>query len=362
MRVVIAGGGTGGHLFPAISIAEEVLGRNAENEVLFVGAENGIEKQILPDKGYRVSFIKTSGIVGKSFPQTAKAVVSIMGAMADSLGILRSFRPDAVIGVGGYASGPTLLCAAINRIPTAVCEQNSVAGLTNRILSRFVRKIFITFAESREQLPQQKTILTGNPVRRNIIRDAQIKESIKRTIPNVLVLGGSQGAKKLNEIIPAALAGLGKEVNIIHQAGQRWIEIVKDSYEKLGIEAEVFGFTENISQIYRRTDIAICRAGSGTISEITAFGIPSVLVPLPNSTHDHQTKNARIMERNGAAVMIEEKDLGIDGLRATIKKTFEETTHGRMSAKAREFSMPDAASKIVDEIIGMIARELCTER
>ncbi len=354
MKVIIAGGGTGGHLFPAISIAEEVLRRNDRNEVLFVGTENGIEKRILKNKGYSVRFVKASGIVGKSLPQMAKAIASIIGAMTDSLGILRSFKPDAVIGVGGYASGPTLFCAAMNRIPTAVCEQNSVAGLTNRILSRFVGKIFITFAESKKQLPSQKTILTGNPVRREIIHEAQRERINKSPIPTVLVLGGSQGAKKLNEIIPATLGALGKEINIIHQTGQRWLESAKDAYEKLGVDAEVFGFTENISQIYRKADIVICRAGAGTISEITTFGVPLILVPLPNSTHDHQMKNARIMEKNGAAVVIEETEISVNKLSATIKKTFEDTTHRLMSAKAREFSMPDAASKIVDEISGMV--------
>ncbi len=350
MKVIIAGGGTGGHVFPAISIAEEILERNGGNEVLFVGTEQGIEKRILPEKGYRVELIKSKGIVGKSFFQKVTAVISILGAMLSSLRILRDFRPDAVIGVGGYASGPTLLCASMSSIPTAVCEQNSVPGLANRILSRFVGKIFITFEESKEHLPAEKTVLTGNPIRRDLARGAAEKKPRQSTPRNVFVLGGSQGARKLNEIVPLSLGKLGEQVNVTHQTGETQIESVRETYRQLGISAEVFGFTDNMSRIYEKTDLAICRAGSGTLSEITAFGIPSILVPIASSTHDHQLKNARVLESNAAAVVVEEKELSVEGLRAVMEKTLEQTTLGRMAENSKKLARPHAAREIVNEI------------
>ena len=350
MRVIIAGGGTGGHVFPAISIAEEILERNSGNEVMFVGTEQGIEKRILPEKGYRVEFIKSRGIVGKNFFQKVIAVVSILGAMLSSLRILRDFRPDVVIGVGGYASGPTLLCASMSSIPTAVCEQNSVPGLANRILSRFVGKIFITFEESKEHLPAEKTVLTGNPIRRELARGAAEKKPRQSTRQNVFVLGGSQGARKLNEIVPQSLAKLATQVDVTHQTGKAHIESVKETYSQLGISAEVFGFTDDMSRIYEKTDLVICRAGSGTLSEITAFGIPSILIPLASSTHGHQLKNARILESNEAATVIEEKELSVEGLCAVIEETLERGNLARMAENSKNFARPHAAREIVNEI------------
>ena len=350
MRVIIAGGGTGGHVFPAISIAEEILDRNSGNEVLFVGTEQGIEKRILQEKGYRVEFINSRGIVGKNFFQKVMAVISILGAMLSSLKILRDFRPDAVIGVGGYASGPTLLCASMSSIPTAVCEQNSVPGLANRILSRFVGKIFITFEESGEHLPAEKTVLTGNPIRRDLAHGAAEKKPRQNAPRNIFVLGGSQGARKLNEIVPLSLGKLGARVTVTHQTGEAQVESVRETYRQLGISAEVFEFTDDMSRIYERTDLAICRAGSGTLSEITAFGIPSVLIPLASSTHDHQLKNAKVLESNAAAVIVEEKELSVESLCAVMEKTLEENTLGRMAANSKKLARPHAAREIVNEI------------
>ncbi len=350
MKVIIAGGGTGGHLFPAISIAEEILARNDGSEVLFVGSEQGIEKKILPERGYKAEFVNSKGIVGKSFFEIAKAVISMLGAMGKSMKILKNFRPDAVIGVGGYASVPTLLCASAIRIPTAICEQNSVPGLANRILSRLVAKIFITFEESMDHFPTKKTVLTGNPIRRDIAESAEERSPRRSSKYNVFVLGGSQGARKLNEIVPSCLGRFDAHVTVTHQTGGDQLQKVKETYRDLGIQAEVFGFREDISLIYEKTDLVICRAGAGTLSEITAFGIPAILVPLASSTHGHQLKNARVMERNDAAVVIEERELEIQGLCAVIEKTLEPGALARMAANSKKLARADAASRIVNEI------------
>ncbi|MCY3986325.1 MAG: undecaprenyldiphospho-muramoylpentapeptide beta-N-acetylglucosaminyltransferase [Candidatus Dadabacteria bacterium] len=350
MRVIIAGGGTGGHVFPAISIAEEILERNSANEVLFVGTKQGIEKRILTEKGYRAEFINSRGLVGKNFLQKVSAVISILGAIVSAMQILRNFRPDAVIGVGGYASGPTLLCASMSSVPTAVCEQNSVPGLTNRILSRFVGRIFITFEESREHLPEGKAMLTGNPIRRKLVSRGEEKKTRGKAPYNVFVLGGSQGAQKLNEIVPHCLAKLGNRVNVTHQSGEAHTESVAETYRGLGIEAEVFGFTDDMSRVYKKTDLVICRAGSGTICEITAFGIPSVLIPLASSTHNHQLKNARVLESAAAAAVVEEKELSTESLFSVVEKVLEQPILERMAKNSKKLARPHAAQEIVDEI------------
>lgn len=350
MKVVIAGGGTGGHVFPAISIAEEILERDGKNEILFVGTKHGMEKKILPERGYRVEFINSGGIVGKSFVDKAKAMVSVLSGTVRSLKILRRFRPDAVVGVGGYASVPTVLGAFMSFLPTAVCEQNSVPGLANRILSRFVGKIFITFEESAGHLPEGKTILTGNPIRRELAKRASEKKTSRSDTTRVFVLGGSQGARILNETVPAALAGISRDLTVTHQTGEADREMVEKAYAELEIRARVFEFTKDISSIYEETDIVVCRSGAGALSEVTAFGIPSVLIPLASSTHGHQLENARFMEKNDAAVVMEEKDLDSEKLGWVLEKTFEPRTLERMAVNSKKLGRPEAAQKIVDQI------------
>ena len=350
MKVVIAGGGTGGHVFPAISIAEEILERDGKNEVLFVGTKHGMEKNILPERGYRVEFVNSGGIVGKSFADKAKAAVSVLSGTVRSLGILRRFRPDAVVGVGGYASVPTVLGAFVSFLPTAVCEQNSVPGLANRILSRFAGKIFITFAESASHLPAGKTVLTGNPIRRELAKRASEKRASRSDATRVSVLGGSQGARVLNETVPAALAGISHDFAVAHQTGEADREMVEKAYTELGIRARVFEFTKDMSDIYEETDIVICRSGAGTLSEVTAFGIPSILIPLARSTHGHQLENARFMERNDAAVVMEEGNLDSEGLGRVLEKTLEPRTLARMAVNSKKLGRPEAARKIVDQI------------
>ena len=362
MKVIIAGGGTGGHVFPAISIAEEILARSGTNEVLFVGTENGMEKDAVPERGHRIEFISSGGIVGKNLFAKVGAAFSILAGVAGSAKIIRDFGPDAVVGVGGYASVPTVLCGFLARLPTAVCEQNSVPGLANRILSKFAARILITFEESRGHFPGPKTALTGNPIRRELARRAAERKPAADPVPGVLVLGGSQGARRLNEVVPAALAGTGRELRVLHQTGEADRASVERAYGELGMEAEVFAFAGDMSRVYEKTDVIICRAGAGTIAEVTAFSIPSILVPLAVSTHGHQLANARFAGKNGAAVVIEEKDLDAAGLAAALEKTLEPATLARMAASAGRLGRPDAAERIVDEIEKLAGSDRCTER
>ena len=362
MKVIIAGGGTGGHVFPAISIAEEILARNGSNEVLFVGTKNGMEKDAVPERGYGIEFISSGGIVGKSPFAKLGAAVSVLAGVAGSARIIRDFGPDAVVGVGGYASVPTVLCGFLARLPTAVCEQNSVPGLANRVLSKFAAKILITFEESRGHFPERKTVLTGNPIRRELAMAAAEKRPATGPAPGVLVLGGSQGARRLNEVVPGALAGTGRELRVLHQTGEADRDAVERAYGELGMEAEVFAFAGDMGRVYGKTDVVICRAGAGTIAEAAAFSMPSILVPLASSTHGHQLANARVAERNGAAVVIEEKDLDAAGLAGALEKTLEPATLAEMAAGAGRLGRPEAAERIVDEIEKLAGCDRCTER
>ena len=357
MKVIIAGGGTGGHVFPAISIAEEILARNETNEVLFVGTRNGIEKTVVPERGYGIEFISSGGIVGKSVFAKAAAAFSVLAGVAGSVKIIRNFGPDAVVGVGGYASAPTVLCGFFARLPTAVCEQNSVPGLANRILSKFAARILITFEESRTHFPERKTVLTGNPIRRELALRAAEKKPDAGPVPGVFVLGGSQGARRLNEVVPRALAETGRELRVFHQTGEADRAEVERAYGELGMEAEVFAFTGDMSRVYGRTDVIICRAGAGTIAEVTAFSIPSILIPLASSTHGHQLANARFAERNGAAVVIEEEELDAAGLAEALGKTLEPATLAEMASSAEKLGRPGAAKEIVDEIEKLAGRD-----
>ncbi len=350
MRIIIAGGGTGGHVFPAISIAEEILLRNSNNKVLFIGTEKGIERNIIPQLGYDIEFINSGGLIGKNLLQKLIGITSAFNGIISSINILRKFKPDIVLGVGGYASGPTVLSAFLSFIPTAICEQNSIPGFTNRILSKFVKKIFVTFEDSKKFFPPGKTVVTGNPIRSNLkSTKPQINKSNNNY--NIFVLGGSQGAKILNKIVPLSLMKLNvNNINIIHQTGSNdYSEVVK-AYENSKINAEVYKFIDNISEIYEKTDLIICRSGAGTLSEITAKGIPSILIPFPFAAHDHQLLNARYLEKNGAAIVIEESKLSENMLSEQLKDILNKDKLEILSDNSKKLGRPQAATDIVNQI------------
>ncbi|MGH7885512.1 MAG: undecaprenyldiphospho-muramoylpentapeptide beta-N-acetylglucosaminyltransferase [Thermodesulfobacteriota bacterium] len=350
MKVIIAGGGTGGHVFPAISIAEEILARSSKNEVLFVGTEKGFEKKLLPLKGYKIEYITSGGLIGKNPVEQAKGLYFAFKGVFSSIKILKEFKPDVVIGVGGYASGPTVLSAFLSFIPTAVCEQNSIPGFTNRLLSRFVKRVFITFENSKKYFPERKTFLTGNPIRKDLTAASKIDQK-DRNIINILILGGSQGSKKLNEDIPGCFSKINnKKIIITHQTGEKDYNMVKNTYCKSDIDANVYKFIDNMKEVYDKTDLIICRSGAGTISEITAMGIPSILVPFSHAAHDHQLLNAMFLEKKGAAIIIEENNLNSEALTRALNKIFNNNNIKKMSEISKALGKPQAASEIVNHI------------
>ncbi len=349
MKVIIAGGGTGGHIFPAISVAEEILKRSGTNEVLFAGTKKGLENELLSKRGYGVEHISAQGIKGRGVWRAMSALLSACKGVSDSRALIKKFRPDVVLGVGGYVSGPMVLAAALGGVPTAICEQNSYPGLTNRILGRFVKKVFATFGESAGFFPRGKVVITGNPVRSDILNAVNPKEGSDST--TILVFGGSQGAHKLNESVPEAIAGLGRpDIRVIHQTGDKDYESVKKAYAGHRIEARVLRFVDDMAAAYGEADFIIGRSGAGTVAEITALGKPSLLVPYPFAANNHQLENARVLERSGAAAVVEDRDAGPGNLSAALTKLLRKDKLTTMASNARSLGRPDAAVVIVNEI------------
>ncbi len=355
MRMIIAGGGTGGHLFPGVAIAEEFLARNKDNQVLFIGTERGLEARILKDLGFDLRTINIEGVKGRGLRSLA-ALFKIPLSLMQSRRIIRSFSPDVVVGVGGYASGPAVLAAYLMGIRTAIAEQNALPGVTNRILGRFAGRIFVSFAESEKWFPPGKVVVTGNPVRSGLFDGCRAGVGAGGPF-TVLVFGGSQGAHRINEAVGEALAGLAEmkgRIRFLHQTGERDAAQVEKIYREQGIEAQVFPFIRDMAAAYRSADLLICRAGATSIAEITACGKAAVFIPFPFAVNDHQTENARVLVETGAAEMIAERDLDGARLAGVIRKLAAEPDRIReMEKKSRGLGNPRAAADIVDACIAL---------
>lgn len=351
MRIAIAGGGTGGHLFPGIAIAEEFLKRDPQSPVIFIGTKRGIEHRLLGPLGYELKEIDVEGLKGRGIKALIKGVYAIPNSMLQSRRILADFRPDVVIGVGGYASGPAVLTAYLMGIPTAIAEQNALAGNTNRILGKVVRKVFVTYEQSKNLFAARKVTVTGNPVRAAIAAGlTQIKE--KKAGRRILIFGGSQGAATINRTVVAMLPLLQKikdQVSIVHQTGDRDLAEAAQAYEQYGIEARVSPFIVDMVSAYQAADLIICRAGATSLAEITVAGKASILIPFPFAADDHQTLNAKAMVEAGAAAMIRESDLTAEKLYSVVENLLGDDQKLRdMEAKSKKLGRPDAAARIVD--------------
>lgn len=351
LRLVIAGGGTGGHLFPGIAIAEALTEIDVDAEVLFVGTERGIEARAVPKAGFKLALIEVAGLKGTSVGHRIKTIARLPSSLFASRKILRDFGAQAVIGVGGYASGPVLVAAVSMGLPTAVCEQNSVPGITNRILSKLVDAIYVTFPASVPHFPKQKTHLTGNPVRKSF-RDAAKREDQAPPIERGLVFtfGGSQGARPLNEMVPKALGLLqarGLAVHALHQAGKDAVDGVVAAYKDASVTAEVTPFIDDMVGAYRRAHVVLCRAGATSCAELTALGVPAILVPFPQAADDHQTQNAQDLVDQHAAVLLPQKDMTPESLALVIEKMLTDDDHrGGLAAGAKKAGRLQAAHDV----------------
>jgi len=357
IRIIIAGGGTGGHLFPGVAVAEEIIRRDPEHEILFIGTERGLEGRILRDMGYRLSTIDIAGLRGMGIMKTIGGLVKIPMSILQSRAIIGGFNPQMVIGVGGYASGPAVITAHYMGIRTAVAEQNAVPGLTNRILGKVADRVFVTFSDTAQWFPGNKVLVTGNPVRKSFI---EARSWGKREVESftVLIFGGSQGASAINDAVIESMTYLRQiqaPVRIIHQTGSKDVERVTAAYQAHEIEAHVTPFITDMASAYDEADLLVCRAGATTVAEITVSGKAAIFIPFPHAVGDHQRLNARVLVDAGAAEMILEKDLNGKVLAGMIERLVNDRDKlERMAEQARALGEIDAAGRIVDECLNII--------
>ena len=362
-RIMVAGGGTGGHLFPGLAVVEELRRRVPGLEVKFVGTARGIEARILPKRGEALELLDVTPLKGQGLGARFKSFARIPTAMKGASSLMRDFDPDLVLGVGGYASGPALLAASLSGRPTALLEQNAYVGMTNRILARFVDRAYIAFEQTEEVFGKSKSRLTGNPVRHEFVEHARLAiadpEGFESRARTVLVLGGSQGARKLNEDVPRALAEAGlanRGLEIVHQTGESMRDEVEATYRELGIRARVVTFIDEIARAYSNAALVVARAGATTLAELCAIGRPSILIPFPFAADDHQAKNAKALEEQGASICIRESDLEVDALGTLIGGLLDDPSRRQaMACAARDHGRPDAAAAIVDDMMGWLA-------
>jgi UDP-N-acetylglucosamine--N-acetylmuramyl-(pentapeptide) pyrophosphoryl-undecaprenol N-acetylglucosamine transferase len=363
LGVVIAGGGTGGHLFPGIAMAQEFLARNPNSRILFVGTGKSFELSILSKTGFKHERITAEGIKGQSLRERALSISKIPKGIFESLLILKRFRPDIVIGVGGYAAGPLVVAAWLLCIKIALHEQNILPGMTNRMLFRFAHRIYVSFNGTKVGASMDKISFTGNPVRKEILKCAREKnytpvaDVATGKVFNVLIIGGSQGAHSINMAVLEAMEHIENKDRffIVHQTGIQDEMRVKGTYANEAISGEIQAFFSDMDRRYKDADLIICRAGATTVAEITAMGKGVIFIPFPYAADNHQVLNAMSLEKSGAAELILEKDLGGKVLaeRINFYASHREALH-QMALRAKELGRPDAAADIVDDCYRLV--------
>jgi UDP-N-acetylglucosamine--N-acetylmuramyl-(pentapeptide) pyrophosphoryl-undecaprenol N-acetylglucosamine transferase len=354
MRIVIAGGGTGGHVIPALAIAQQ-LKKQFGAEVLFIGTARGIETRLVPQAGFPLELVQVGALKNVSLMTRAKTMFDLPRAIAASSRMLSEFDPEVVVGVGGYASGPAMVAAIRRRLPTLAFEPNVVPGFANRMIARWVSAAAVHFEETCRYFPNCR--VTGVPVRAAFFSIPPKSGGA----PTLLVFGGSQGARAINQAMIESLAGLRArvpEIHIIHQTGQRDYDHVLEAYRQSGISGEVHKFIDDMPGAFGRADLLVCRSGASTVGEITAAGKPAIFVPFPAAADDHQNVNARALERVGAAVVVEESNLGAAYLVDTIAAAISDAVRlESMSAAARSLAHPHAVEEIAEMVRELAAIE-----
>jgi len=354
MRVILAGGGTGGHVIPALAIARELQSRHAA-ECCFIGTSRGIEARLVPAAGFPLELIHVGALNQVSLTTRVKTLLGLPLAVLSSLRIVRKFRPDVMIGVGGYASGPAMLAAALSRVPTVAFEPNVVPGFANRMVARFVSAAAVHFEETKKYFRNCR--VTGVPVRAEFF---ELPRREPATPPTVLVFGGSQGARAINQAMTGAMATLKGRIpgiKLLHQTGERDYDTTVATYAKLRMPVEVFKFMDDMPAMFARADLTISRSGASTVAEIAAAGKPSVFVPFPKAADDHQRRNAEAMQSVGAAVMLEERDLTPGKLADTIAELLSDPVKLKgMCAAAKGMAHPNATRDIAELAVSLAIR------
>jgi len=339
-RIVIMAGGTGGHVFPALAVAQSLAEKGWQ--VSWLGTRKGLESRIVPENGIEIDWLSVSGVRGKGIMAKLKAVLTLAKACMQALKVLRRRKPDVVLGMGGFVAGPGGLMAKVLGIPLVIHEQNRVPGTTNRLLARIANRILEAFPDSFSK--DIKAECTGNPLRKQFLNrldgssDRQDGQALR-----ILVVGGSQGAQILNEVVPEAVRQL-KDVRIKHQTGAAMFEQVKRQYKALGINADVSAFIDDMVSAYQWADMVICRAGAMTVSEVAALGVPAIFIPLPHAIDDHQTANARYLTDAGAGICLMQKDLNAATLAEQITKMLKQLDV--MSKTAKQCARLDATEVV----------------
>lgn len=358
LRIVIAGGGTGGHLFPGLAIAQEFMMRNKNNTVVFISTGNPLERSVLSQTGFRLESVTAEGIKGRGIWNQAKSALKIPKGVIEAMRILKGYRPDLTVGLGSYSAGPVVLGAWLMRIKIVLHEQNILPGITNRILARFADRIYVSFDDTKARFAPHKIRLTGNPVRKELLSSHNgdgVAPGLKKFC--VLIIGGSQGAHSINTSVVEALGHLTQKEGLyfIHQTGAADEQMVGEAYRRENIAARVQSFFRHMGPLYKQADLIICRAGATTVAEVTAMGKAVIFIPFPFAADDHQTLNAATLADKGAAEMVHEKDINAGALAQKIEYY---ASHPQaletMAIKAGRLGHPDAAKRIVDDCYELV--------
>ena len=358
MKMAVAGGGTGGHLFPGIAIAEEFLQRSPDNAVLFIGTSQGLEARIVPQLGLPLHTIRVTGLKGKKLTGQLRSLMLLPGALLDSRSCLRRFHADIVCGVGGYVSAPAVTAAVLQGTPAVIHEQNSFPGLSNRILGKYADRVFISYEESARFFPADKTIFTGMPLRRTLLEQRMPERD---SVFTILVLGGSQGSHEINAALAEAaphLAPVRERLRIIHQSGAADAAMLAAVYEKYRLNAQVVAFIDDMTAAYGKAHLVVSRAGAATLAELAFCGRAALLIPYPHAANNHQEKNARVLVERGAAQVLLSRELTGEALaQAVVRAEQHRDQLQEMEQRARSLAKPRAAREIVDHCCALAAKK-----
>ncbi|MCR4834910.1 MAG: undecaprenyldiphospho-muramoylpentapeptide beta-N-acetylglucosaminyltransferase [Bacteroidaceae bacterium] len=371
LKVIISGGGTGGHIFPAVSIANAIKGIDPEADILFVGAEGRMEMQRVPDAGYPIIGLPIEGFDRKNPFRNIRVLWKILKCQLKARSIIRDFKPQVVVGVGGYASGPTLKTAGQMGIPTLIQEQNSYAGVTNKLLAKSASKICVAYEGMERFFPADKIILTGNPVRQQLLNttitheQAVMQFGLNPTLPTILIIGGSLGARTINESVLAALDDIRQSgIQIIWQTGKFYSQHIAEELAKHSKIANLYvsDFISNMDVAYAAADLVISRAGASSISELCMLGKPCILVPSPNVAEDHQTKNALALVHRDAALMVKDADAPHQLIKLAMEVVRDTQQLTSLSSHIKKMALPDSANIIAKEVIRLATEHANSKR
>lgn len=358
MKIAISGGGTGGHIYPALALIREIQKETKDTEFIYIGTKKGLESKIVPREKIPFKSIHITGFKRKLSFENVKTIYRFLKGARDSKKILSEFKPDIVIGTGGYVCGPVVYAAAKLNIPTMIHEQNSIPGLTNKFLSRYVDKVAVCFEEAKDYFPKEKVVFTGNPRATEVIGNdgmkGKLSAGLNPKLPTVLIFGGSRGARPINEAVVKSFSDFSKKpYQVLYVTGDVHYENVKKETELVGNPQNVIikPFIHNMPEVLAGVDLVVSRAGATTLAELTSLGIPSILIPSPYVTNNHQEKNARSLSSQGAAELLLEKDLNssslvqhIDGILLNKEKLAD------MKMKAKKMGVPDSAKRLFEEM------------